>query len=33
MEAIETIIFTDNVDPRIRNVWDEIRDVYERENN
>jgi len=33
MVTLETVIFTDNIDPRIMNVWNEIRDVYERENN
>jgi len=33
MVTLETIIFTENLDPRIMNVWNEIRDVYERENN
>jgi len=33
MVTVETIIFTDNLDPRIKNVWNEIRDVYERGNN
>jgi len=33
MVTLEMIIFTDNLDPRIKNVWNEIRDVYERGNN
>ncbi|ORX59900.1 ARM repeat-containing protein [Piromyces finnis] len=30
MVTLETIILTDNLDPRIKNVWNEIHDVYER---
>jgi len=30
MVTLENIIFTENLDPRIKNVWNEIRDVYER---
>jgi len=33
MVTLEMIIFTENLDPRIKNVWNEIRDVYERGNN